>query len=89
VNEDPDQLIRDVGLRILELRQRLGISLSECAQNLGVSYQNLQRMERGEQNLTLRTMARVANALGVRVIDLLEAPGSGLPRMPKAGKPRA
>jgi transcriptional regulator with XRE-family HTH domain len=88
VNEDPDEIMRTVGLRIAELRQALGMTLNELGQKLGVPYQNVQRLERGDQNLTLRTMANVANALGVRVIDLLEAPGSGLPRKPKLGKPR-
>jgi transcriptional regulator with XRE-family HTH domain len=86
VNEDPDQTIRDVGLRIAELRQGLGITLSEFAQRLGVTYQNLQRIERGEQNLTIRTMVKLATALGVRPADLFDPPGSGHPQKRKTGR---
>src|SRR6185436_6151664 len=86
VNEDPDQIIRDVGRRVAELRQALELSVSECAQRLEMTYQNLQRIERGEQNLTLRMMIRLATALEVRPEDLFKPPGSGHPRKRKGAR---
>jgi transcriptional regulator with XRE-family HTH domain len=86
VNEDPDQIIRDVGRRVAELRQALELTVSDCARRLGMTHQNLQRIERGEQNLTIRMMIRLATAPEVRPADLFTAPGSGHPRMRKGGR---
>jgi transcriptional regulator with XRE-family HTH domain len=74
VEEDPDQLIKDVGRRIAELREVRGLSQSELARKLGISPGNLYRIEQGQQNLTLRTMAKLASTLGVRTVDLFEGP---------------
>lgn len=80
VKEDPAQVIQQVARRIAELRQGRGMTQQDLAQKLEAAYQNVQRIERGEQNLTIRTMARLANALGVRIVDLFAPPGSALPQ---------
>lgn len=77
MKEDPEQLIKHVGRRIAELREGAGLTQTELATRLGISPANLHRMERGDQNLTLRTMARVANALEVRVLDFLQPRRAG------------
>lgn len=46
---------------------------------------NYQRIERGVQNMTLRTLVRIAGALEVRTVDLLEPPAS---REVRRGRPR-
>ena len=74
MKEDPDQIILQVGHRIAELRQGLGISQTDLAHKLGVSPQYIQRVERGDQNLTLRTMAKLAAALEARMLDLVMVP---------------
>lgn len=72
---DPDeQLLDDVGRRIAELRARAGLTQAQVAEAVAMTVTNYQRIEAGTQNLTLRTMARIARALGVRVVDLLAPP---------------
>jgi transcriptional regulator with XRE-family HTH domain len=82
VNEDPDQVIQEVGHRVAALRKKLGMTQAELAEKLGSSYQNVARIERGEQNLTIRTMVKLAAALGVRMLDLVEVPEATKGRRP-------
>jgi len=87
--EDPDRLIRSVGRRIAELRRDAGLSQEKLAERIGASVQYVSRVELGE-NLTLTTLAKLGNALGVRAADLLKAPSlesmranPGRPRKPR------
>ncbi|MGD0529636.1 MAG: helix-turn-helix transcriptional regulator [Polyangiaceae bacterium] len=89
--EEPDRLLRDVGLRLVELRDRRGWSREDFAERLGMSVRYVGRIERGRQNLTVHQLAWLANHLGVRVADLFAAPGieairAGRP--PKTHTPR-
>lgn len=82
--EDPDQLVRDVGLRIRELRLGRGMTQEQAAERLGLSVKGYQFLE-GGQNLTLRSLARIAAPLDTRTIDLLAPPTS---RKVRRGRPR-
>lgn len=82
--EDFDRVIHDVGRRIAECRRDLGLTQEEFAERLGMAPNNLQRVELGMQNLTVRTLVRVAKALGVKTGELFEAPRD---RTVKVGRP--
>jgi transcriptional regulator with XRE-family HTH domain len=86
--QDPERLVTDVGRRIAELRQAGGHTQESFARALGTSPQYAQRLEAG-LNLTLHSLAKVANALGVSVSALLEPTAHRRPtragRPPKAG----
>ncbi len=69
-----DQLLRDVGARVAELRRAKGLTQSELATQLGSSDKHLQRVEGGQENLTLRTLSGLALALGVPVASLFRPP---------------
>jgi transcriptional regulator with XRE-family HTH domain len=71
VAEDPDLLLSQIGLRILRRRQELGLSQRDLADRLGIAQTNIARIEHGEQNLTIRTLAKLADALGVTVGELV------------------
>jgi transcriptional regulator with XRE-family HTH domain len=73
--EDPDELLRNIGLRLAELRERRGWLREAFAERLGVSTRYLARLEAGRQNLTVHRLAWLAAQLGVRVVDLFAAPG--------------
>jgi transcriptional regulator with XRE-family HTH domain len=83
--EDPEVLVLKVGRRIAELRQLAGLTQEELAEQLGVGWRYLSRAERGE-NLTLRTMAKIANVFGVEVRSLLKKPRSM--NVSKPGRPK-
>jgi transcriptional regulator with XRE-family HTH domain len=86
VDSDPDaKLLDSVGRRIGELRERAGLTQADVAERAAMSLTNYQRIEAGTQNLTLRTMARIARVLGCEVAAFLEAPKA--PR-PKPGRPK-
>jgi transcriptional regulator with XRE-family HTH domain len=85
--KDPEErLLDDVGRRIGELRQRAGLTQARIAEGLGMTVTNYQRIEAGTQNLTLRTMGRIARMLGVKVADLLVPPEDSRAK-PKRARP--
>jgi transcriptional regulator with XRE-family HTH domain len=62
-----------VGRRVREIRTARGISQEALAVAVGVHRTYLGGIERGERNLTLRTVERLAARLGVDVHVLLGA----------------
>ena len=85
--EDPDHLIREVGRRVLELRRAASMTQQGFAEAMQASVQYVSRIERGQENLTLHTLARIANVLGVRVLDLLQPPADTVAEV-RRGRPR-
>jgi transcriptional regulator with XRE-family HTH domain len=83
----PSDVLRSVGRRIAELRRDHGLTQEQLGARLQVSEQYLRRIELGSQNVTLRTLANVANALRVDVAALFEAPRPGS-RAVRQGRPR-
>jgi transcriptional regulator with XRE-family HTH domain len=76
VSEDADRLLRRVGLRIIKRRQELGLTQQQLAAKFGMHQSNLAQIEQGKQNLTVRTLAKLATVLGVKVAELFaEDPG--------------
>jgi transcriptional regulator with XRE-family HTH domain len=83
--QDPDQLVRDVGARIGELRRAAGLTQEQFAEAMNASVQYASRVEFGE-NLTLYSLAKIADALDVRVVDLFQP--ATVDARPKRGRPR-
>jgi transcriptional regulator with XRE-family HTH domain len=83
--ETAEGVTRDVGLRIREIRQGRGLTQEQAAERVGLSLKGYQFIERGVQNLTIRTLVKVATALGVRTADLFAAPAS---REVRKGRPK-
>ena len=79
-SDNLDALFKAVGARIRDLRTQAGLNQPEFAKAAGVSAQYAWRIEDGRQNLSLRTISRIAVALGVPMSALLEGieadPGS-------------
>jgi transcriptional regulator with XRE-family HTH domain len=62
---------REVGMKIKALRSRKGMTQDELAERAGLNRTHLYRLENGKQSITLRTMKIIADALCVRVRDLV------------------
>jgi transcriptional regulator with XRE-family HTH domain len=77
--------LRNLGLRIAELRLRRGWTREDFAERLGVSAQYLGRIEAGRQNLTVHRIAWLARNLEARAIDLFAEAGIAEIR---TGRPR-
>ncbi len=63
-------LAKFLGKRLREIRMARGLR-QEDMQERGISPKYYQRIEAGNVNLTLRSLEKIASALGVSVLDLL------------------
>ena len=70
-----------VGSNVAARRRACGWSQEAFADKCGFSQQYLSGLEKGRRNPTLKTMAELAKALGVDVVDLLVELPSGGPQV--------
>ncbi|ASK33718.1 hypothetical protein CEK62_04595 [Alcanivorax sp. N3-2A] len=82
----PRQADLDIGAGLRRLRLAQNLTLTEVATLSETDAGNLSRVERNEQHITFGRLARICDALGLRVVELLrhverwqemEAAGSG------------
>lgn len=69
---DLDGFDRHLGDKLKALRTKRGLSLADVANEIGISYQQLQKHEAGRNSLTIHRMAKIANALEVDLQTILE-----------------
>ena len=67
-----DKLSEAIGRKIMMLRKRKGLTLSELAKLAGVSKSTLSEIESGNVNPTISTLWAIARALGVSFGELVE-----------------
>lgn len=60
-----------VGRNLRAYRMEKGLSQEDFAEVVGVHRTYMGGLERGERNLTLQSLERIAEVLGLDVIDLL------------------
>ena len=75
-----------LGLRLGELRRRKELTQEVLAEKVGMLTPNYARIEQGRMNVTLDTLTRLANALGVDVVELFKAPTTK--KSPRPGRPK-
>jgi transcriptional regulator with XRE-family HTH domain len=68
------ELQRIAGVNIRAYRHAKGISQEELAVALGVHRTYMGGVERGERNLTLRSLERLAERMGIDPVSLLQPP---------------
>lgn len=61
-----------VGLRVRDLRIALGLTQADLGQALGVSFQQIQKYERGENRIAASKLLQICKALGVSIAVLFE-----------------
>lgn len=74
--EPADAISRHLGARVKSLRNTRGWSLEALAAASGVSRSMLSQIERDQTNPTLAVMFRIAQAFGMSLGQLVEAPGA-------------
>lgn len=67
-----DKILVKFGQRIRELRHALGLSQEELAERAGVHRTYVGMIERGEKNITLKSLAKIAKALGISMDFLMK-----------------
>jgi len=63
--------IDKIGEKIVSLRLEKGLKQFELADKLNISESSLLRIEKGRTNPTYRTLALIANALDLSLIELI------------------
>ncbi len=59
-----------IGTRIQQLREERGLSQRKLAKQAGLSASTIQKLESGETNFYVTTLATVARALKVSLVEL-------------------
>ncbi|MBI5042611.1 MAG: helix-turn-helix transcriptional regulator [Nitrospirae bacterium] len=57
----------DIGIALAEIRKKRKLTQTQVAAILGTSDAQIIRLEKGMANPTLRTLRKIANALGLRL----------------------
>ena len=70
--KDSQQNRKKLGLAIRRRREEIGVSQEGLAEIIGCHRNYVGYLERGEQNVTIDMLARVAKALGCTVTNLVE-----------------
>lgn len=60
-----------LGKRIKKLRRRVGLTQEMLAEKVGVSTTHIGLIETGRRRVSLKTLQRIASAIGVKARDLL------------------
>ena len=69
--KSPDNIDVEVGQRIRIQRNALGLSQTELADHLGVTFQQVQKYEKGVNRVGAGRLTKIAHALQVPVTNLL------------------
>ena len=67
----PNKLDVALGLRIRQRRKALGVSQTALAEAVGLTFQQIQKYERGFNRVSFSRLVDIAHALDCRVVDLI------------------
>ena len=67
-----DKISNKIGLKIKLLRNKMGISQEELGFKSDISKTQIGLIERGESSPTIDTLAQIAKALEISLIDLVD-----------------
>lgn len=68
----PDPIDCAVGARVRLLRQSQKMSQATLADALGVTFQQIQKYERGTNRISISSLTRIARALGTTIPELVD-----------------
>ncbi len=80
-------IARQVGERIRAARKARGWTQEELASQAGLHFTYIGAVERGEKNLTIKSLERVTRALGLPMAEALKAAGPVKEPMAVAAEP--
>ena len=70
-NHTPNRLDVALGLRIRQRRKALSVSQTALADAIGLTFQQIQKYERGFNRVSFSRLVDIAHALDCRVVDLI------------------
>ena len=65
-------LQKRLGSRIRQIRSRAGITQAQLAERVDISPEFMSRLERGQKAPRLNTAGKIADALGITMVELFE-----------------
>ena len=71
-SDAPHRLDLELGHRIRERRRSIGVSQGQLARAIGVSFQQVQKYERGTNRVSFSRLMEIVGALGCELADLAE-----------------
>jgi transcriptional regulator with XRE-family HTH domain len=84
--KSPDPVDVEVGRRIRVQRMARGMSQTELGKRIGVTFQQVQKYEKGANRVGAGRLTRIATVLEVPVSTFFGAAGVGDPGVPAAGR---
>jgi transcriptional regulator with XRE-family HTH domain len=78
----PDPIDIAVGLRLRTLRKSRGMSQEQLGRALGITFQQIQKYERGTNRISASMLVKSARALSVAPTSLLPEEGEPAPKSP-------
>ncbi|NBP69538.1 MAG: XRE family transcriptional regulator, partial [Cytophagia bacterium] len=66
-----EELSKKIGKRIIQIREKKGMTQAELANVCMKDRQSIERIEKGNTNPTIYTLHEIANALGVSLSTLV------------------
>lgn len=70
---DEDKILKVFGFNMKVMRMKKGLTQFQLAEILNVHEKHICKIETGKQNITLKTLAKISNALDVEESVLLQA----------------
>jgi transcriptional regulator with XRE-family HTH domain len=71
---------KKIGLKIREMRKGWGLSQSELAERIGISFQQIQKYEKGSSRISVMRLLQISQALNVNVTAFFEE-AEGIPKV--------
>jgi transcriptional regulator with XRE-family HTH domain len=71
-SKQEQEIMADLGAKVRELREQAGLSQEKLAEQTDVHRTYISGLERGRQNISLLTMMKLAESLGVSLASLIE-----------------
>lgn len=69
-NEDWLSFSFDIAVRVLDALKSKGMTQKELAEKMGVSPQFINKVVKGQENLSLETIGKLSKALGIRLVKV-------------------
>jgi transcriptional regulator with XRE-family HTH domain len=85
VSSRDKQIDKIIGETIRRLREQRGLTQTGVGEMLGVTFQQIQKYERGTNSIAAARIPGLCNALGVSLEELFEGTGIKRPRGRKQG----
>jgi transcriptional regulator with XRE-family HTH domain len=76
-NKRPDPLDIEVGQRVRTFRLQKGLSQEKLGDRLGLTFQQVQKYEKGTNRISAGRLQRIANVLGIPISDFFASHKQG------------